>query len=116
MWSKYRRAYIDLVRQRYERVFELAVESLKKDNREYARKLATYILEMAKATRVRIPRRIKRSICKNCHTPLLPGLTARIRVRSQSRRFSYRVVTCLECRYMHRYPIPKPRQRVLSTS
>ncbi len=106
-WSKLRRAYIDLVRQRYERVFKLAVESLRRNDRGYARELASYMLEMARRTRVRIPRSMKRSICKNCHIPLIPGLTARVRLRSQSRRFKYRVVTCLECGYIHRYPMPR---------
>jgi len=96
--------YRDLVRQRYEIVFKLAVESLRKGDREYARKLCTYILEMARRTRVRIPRAIKRSICKNCHTPLIPGVTAIVRLRSQSRAFAYRVVRCTECGYIHRYP------------
>jgi ribonuclease P protein subunit RPR2 len=96
--------YRDLVRQRYEIVFKLAVESLRRGDKEYARKLCAYIKEMAERTRVRIPRTIKRSICENCHTPLIPGLTSTVRLRSQSRRFAYRVVRCMECGYIHRYP------------
>jgi len=105
--SRYRR-YVDLVRQRYEAVFKLAVESLKRGDGEYARRLCTYMLDMAKATRVRIPRSIKRSICRNCHTPLIPGVTGTVRLRSQSRRFSYRVVRCTVCGYIHRYPYRSP--------
>jgi ribonuclease P protein subunit RPR2 len=96
--------YRDLVRQRYEIVFKLAVESLRRGDKEYARKLCAYIKEMAERTRVRVPRAIKRSICKNCYIPLIPGLTSTIRLRSQSRRFAYRVVRCKECGYIHRYP------------
>jgi ribonuclease P protein subunit RPR2 len=95
--------YRDLVRQRYEIVFKLAVESLRRGDKEYARKLCTYIKEMAERTRVRIGP-LKRLICKNCHIPLIPGVTATIRLRSQSRRFAYRVVRCMECGYIHRYP------------
>jgi len=103
-WSKLRRAYVDLVRERYEIVFSMAVECARRGDYERARALASYILDMVKATRVRLPRSMKRSICKNCHLPLIPGVTSTIRFRSQSRRFAYKVVKCKACGFIHRYP------------
>lgn len=44
---------------------------------------------------------IKRTICKHCHTLLIPGITARVRVRR--RRERHIVVTCLECQTIKRY-------------
>lgn len=103
-WNKRRRAYVDLVRERYEIVFSRALEAAKLGDYDYARMLAKYMIEMVKATRVRMPRIMKRSICKNCYLPLIPGLTSTIRFRSQSRRFSYKVVKCKACGFIHRYP------------
>ncbi|MEM0497498.1 MAG: ribonuclease P Rpr2/Rpp21/SNM1 subunit [Acidilobaceae archaeon] len=101
--SKRKKIYIDIVRQRYNIIFNLALAEARKGNYERARMLCNYMKAMATRTRVRIPRELKRSICKNCNLPLIPGVTATIRFRSQSRRFSYRVIKCKACSYIHRY-------------
>ncbi|MDM7275220.1 MAG: ribonuclease P Rpr2/Rpp21/SNM1 subunit [Thermoprotei archaeon] len=101
--NRLKEKYRDLVKQRMSIAYRIAVDSVKKGDSEYAKKLGEYIREMSKRTRVRTPKPIKRSLCKNCNIPLIPGLTASIRVRSQSRKHRYIVVRCSACGYIHRY-------------
>lgn len=105
---KQRRAYRDLVLQRIRYLFRLAVKSAKAGDVEYSRKVVKHMLRLSQATRVRAPRRIKRSVCKRCLSPLLPGVTSTVRLRSQG-RFSYVVVRCRLCGWIKRYPY-KPRR------
>jgi ribonuclease P protein subunit RPR2 len=55
---------------------------------------------------VRIPVHLKRMTCKNCMGPLLPGLTSRSRIRS-----GRKIVTCLECGHVSRYPHTVNKQK-----
>jgi ribonuclease P protein subunit RPR2 len=95
--------YVDIVRQRMKILYTLAIASVKQGDIEYARKLGELIKRMHQETRVKIPIAIKRGLCKNCNVPLIPGVTARVRLRTQG-RFSYIVVKCLVCGWIHRYP------------
>ncbi|MFQ5711218.1 MAG: ribonuclease P protein component 4 [Candidatus Geothermarchaeales archaeon] len=56
-------------------------------------------------SRVRIPRDIKLFICKGCKRALIPGVTARFRVKS--RREKHLVITCLRCGHVYRKIIPE---------
>lgn len=114
--SRLREKYRDLVRQRISIVYSIAVDSVRKGEREYARRLGSYIREMSRRTRVRAPKPIKRSLCKNCNIPLIPGLTATIRARSQSRKHKYIVVKCSECGYIHRYVYKKEAEKTDSSA
>jgi len=100
--SKHSRLYTDIARQRIIRIYKLAVERARQGDVEYARRLGLYAWNLYKSTRVRIPRYIKRGICRRCGTPLIPGLTARVRLHSQG-GMSYVTVTCLYCGWMRRY-------------
>jgi ribonuclease P protein subunit RPR2 len=92
--------------QRYSYLYNLAHKEARAGNIEYAAQIGKYLKELAKKAGVRLPRRIKRSLCKNCGLPLIPGVTARVRIRSQG-CFSYKVVTCKRCGWIHRYPYKK---------
>ncbi|MEN3000162.1 MAG: ribonuclease P [Acidilobaceae archaeon] len=105
-----RRLLADLVRQRQEIVFDFALSELRRGNEERAREACKYLLELSMRTRVRPSRELKRRICKNCQLPLVPGLTASVRSRTQG-RFSYMVVRCLSCGYIHRYPYKRGKGR-----
>lgn len=56
--------------------------------------------------RVRLPRELKRKMCKRCCSYLVPGSNARVRLRG-----SYIVVTCLKCGNQMRYPYSKNEDR-----
>lgn len=98
-----RRILADLVVQRILILYNMALERARSGDYEQASRLGLLIKELSMRTRIRIPRSVKRGLCKNCSLPLIPGVTSRVRLRSQG-RFSYRVVTCSRCGWMHRYP------------
>lgn len=101
---KRRRRIEDLAVQRIERLFELA-EVETKDGRE--QRSQRYI-ELARAIgmryRVRIPKALNMRLCKRCHALLIPGKTARVRLRSE-----YMTTTCLRCGEQMRRPYKTPR-------
>jgi len=88
----------EMAHQRIRLLFELAEESFEKapllSNR--------YVLLAKKISmrhRIRMPRALKRRICKKCGVFLVPGSNSRIRIRDD------RVVTtCLECGMIVRIP------------
>lgn len=88
---------------------ELAVEAARRGDYEYARMLTILTRRITERTRVRPPREVKRLVCRNCGVPLIPGVTARVRLRGQG-GLSYVVVTCTVCGWLHRYPY-KTRRR-----
>ncbi|MEM1873448.1 MAG: ribonuclease P Rpr2/Rpp21/SNM1 subunit [Acidilobaceae archaeon] len=110
--SKVRRLLRDLVCQRAKIILSQAVEAARRGDYARARELGVYAVTLAMRAGVRLPRGLKRAICKNCRAPLIPGLTCTVRARSQSRRFSYLVVRCKLCGYIHRRPY-KRYQRAL---
>ncbi|TFF89217.1 MAG: ribonuclease P [Promethearchaeota archaeon] len=55
--------------------------------------------------KVRIPRNKKILICNNCKKLLIPGKTARVRVRHNKR--THVTITCLNCKNFKRYYVEK---------
>ncbi len=85
------------------RLINLSIDLARKGLVEDSRLVVSQALELSKSTRVRMPIHMKRLICKNCLAPLIPGVTARVRLRSQG-RFSYTVVSCRLCGWIRRIP------------
>ncbi|NOZ30729.1 MAG: ribonuclease P [Crenarchaeota archaeon] len=96
----------DLVRQRAEILYGIARDEARRGNLEYASRLGSLIKQLSQSTGVRLPRSLKRNLCKNCSLPLIPGVTATYRLRSQG-RFSYIVIKCVRCGWIHRRPYKK---------
>ncbi len=96
----------DLVYQRVKELFNLAILSIRNNNIEFARKYCKLIKKLSMRSRVRLPRKVKRMICKQCFIPLVPGLTCRVRIRSEGKN-SRIVITCLLCGWVHRYRIKR---------
>lgn len=95
------RAHIrDLARQRIERLFAFANQAVKSDP-GLANRYVELALRISMRTRVRIPRELKRSVCRECKAYLYPGITSRVRVRA--RRSPHVSVTCLNCGAVRRY-------------
>ncbi len=87
--------------ERVERLLEMAKETWNEDP-DRARRYVELARKIAMKGRVRLPRRLKRSFCKRCNAPLIPGETARVRLRTN--RMPHVSVTCLECGTVYRYP------------
>ncbi len=94
----------DIVVEDAERLLALAMDAAARGDLEYSSRLGGLVLRMAQANRVRLPRHIRLSICKNCHVALVPGVTLSVRTRRQGRRV-YLVRRCLACGYIHRLPL-----------
>ncbi|NJE07996.1 ribonuclease P protein component 4 [Thermococcus sp. M39] len=72
----------------------------------YDKELANRYVEIALAVqqkaKVRMPRKWKRRYCKRCHSFLVPGVNAQVRLRQK--RMPHIVIKCLECGHIMRYP------------
>lgn len=77
------------------------VLAINPENVEMSRFYASTLKSTAQKLVFKLDPSIKRTICKHCHTLLIPGITARVRVRR--RRERHIVVTCLECQTIKRY-------------
>ncbi|MFO8051001.1 MAG: ribonuclease P protein component 4 [Thermoplasmatota archaeon] len=85
--------------ERIETLYGLSFNMAKAGELALARRYLTLARKIGMRYTVRIPSRLKRSTCKRCRAPLLPDMTSRIRIRAGKK-----VVTCLECGNIMRYP------------
>ncbi len=89
----------DIAYQRAFLLYRLAVEEARRGNVDRARRLVEQALEILKRMRLRKPYVLRRMVCKNCLAPLIPGLTATVRLREGKI-----VVRCSLCGYIRRFP------------
>ncbi|MGC8961737.1 MAG: ribonuclease P protein component 4 [Candidatus Bathyarchaeia archaeon] len=94
----------ELARERFSKLLEMAHVTFSKDP-EMARRYVEIALNIAEKANLRPPPREKLRICKSCFTPMIPGVTGRIRIRPE--HGSKLVITCLECGHVRRIPISK---------
>jgi ribonuclease P protein subunit RPR2 len=96
-----------IARERIDLLLDLAAEKLRADptlSRRYVR-LARLIGMKAG---VRLDREAKMFVCRKCDTLLRPGLSARVRTRSE--RGTILVITCLNCGAIKRYPATREKR------
>jgi len=91
---------------RIETLYSLAFNMARSGELDLARRYLSLARRIGMRYTVRIPSRLKRSSCSVCGTPLIPNMTSRIRLRN-----GRRVVTCLECGHIARYPFT-PRKQI----
>lgn len=94
-----------IARERIEILFNLAQKEKDKKLRD---RYAELILKIAQKVRMKLPRKIKRRICKYCHAFLIPGVN--LRVRTWKGKVIYH---CLECKHYMRFPFLKEKLRIL---
>ena len=111
MTSRDRKLIRDIAKQRITRLFTLGEMEVRQGRIELARRYGELIYRIAAKAGVRIPRAIKRRICRKCKVILVPGLTMRVRIQSEGSRGSRVVVTCLKCGWIRRYYIKVSRSR-----
>jgi ribonuclease P protein subunit RPR2 len=96
---KHKKAWIrDMAAQRIQRLFNLAAESFEKDP-ELSKRYVFIARKIGMRHRVRIPKELKRRVCKECGTFLVPGANCMVRTRG-----CRIVTTCLECECHMRIP------------
>ncbi len=89
-------------------LYREAVEALRRGDVELARRLTREAEEVRRAARLRKPRFLRFGVCRNCGAPLVPGLSARVRLHP-GRRITRVSVTCLICGYVFRMHVRKRR-------
>jgi ribonuclease P protein subunit RPR2 len=94
----------DLALQRIERLFELAEAAAREEQEERSRRCLELARTIGMRYRVRIPKHLKARLCRRCHALLIPGKTARVRLRGE-----YLTTTCLSCGEHMRRPYKAPR-------
>lgn len=87
-----------IARERIKILFSLAQERSLEGDEELARRYVEHMVNLSKKYNVRIPRDMKRMYCKKCHTFLLPGKTAQVRLKKGKV-----VIKCLRCGAYKRY-------------
>ncbi|MDI6639784.1 MAG: ribonuclease P protein component 4 [Methanocellales archaeon] len=88
----------DMARQRIERLFELAGQEFD-GHPDRSNRYVQLARQIGMRHNVRIPKELKRRMCRHCHSYLVPGSNAQVRLRGM-----YVVVTCLICERQMRYP------------
>ncbi|MGB9827808.1 ribonuclease P [Thermosphaera chiliense] len=94
----------EIARERIVLLYKLAVEQARKGDYALARRYVEIMLKISAKARVKPPRYIRRGYCRSCKIPLIPGVTSRVRVRSDG-SVSRVVVSCLACGWMRRYVV-----------
>jgi len=102
--ARYRAFLRDLARQRISRLFNMAVERVRVGDFDLARRYIEIMLKLASKAGVKLPRRLKRSYCRKCFVPLIPGITLSVRIRSEGKG-SRIVYKCLLCGWIRRFLI-----------
>ncbi len=105
----YRKVIRDLAIQRTRILYGLAVKAAKEGNYERARRYIDIALRIIQKANVKKPIYLRRGICKNCHVPLIPGLTVRIRIRG-NRKYVIITKKCLLCGWVSRLPCPRKKK------
>ncbi|MCD6559112.1 ribonuclease P [Thermococci archaeon] len=88
----------EIARERIEILFTLAERVFPYD-KSLANRYVAIALGVQQKAKVKMPRKWKRRYCKKCHSFLVPGVNARVRLRE-----GHVVVKCLECGHIMRYP------------
>ena len=90
-----------IARERVETLFTLAERVFPYDEGLVNRYVEIALAVQQKA-KIRLPRKWKRRYCKRCHSFLVPGKNARVRLRSKP--YPHVVIKCLNCGHIMRYP------------
>ena len=87
-----------IAKERISILLELAQRRIKEGEEGLARRYIELAILLSKKYNVRIPKNLKHRICKKCHSFLIPGKNARVRLKRGKI-----VVTCLRCGHTKRY-------------
>lgn len=97
-----------IARERVDTLFTLAERVFPYD-RDLANRYVEIALAVQQKAKIKLPKSWKRRYCKRCHSFLVPGVNARVRLRS--RPYPHVVIKCLECGHIMRYPYLREQKR-----
>ena len=96
----------DLARERSLVLYVLAVRCLRDGRADRARDYVRRAVEILRRNRARRPAYYRRWVCERCLAPLVPGLTARVRLRG-TRSHVLIVKRCLLCGWISRTAVER---------
>ncbi len=96
-----------IARERIETLFTLA-ERVFPYEPELANRYVEIALAVQQKARIKLPRKWKRRYCKKCHSFLVPGVNARVRLRDKP--YPHVVIKCLNCGHIMRYPYVREKK------
>lgn len=96
----------DVARQRSLMLYSLAVQRLRENRVNMARIYIERGLKILARSRTRKPLYYRRWVCRKCRIPLVPGLTARVRIRS-TKVYMLVVKKCLVCGWINRTAVSR---------
>lgn len=88
----------EIARERVEILLKKAEQTFRKD-KVLSRRYVSLARKVAMRARYRLPREVKRGICKECDSLLKPGVNCTVRADSKTRAMVYRC----ECGSIRRY-------------
>jgi len=100
------RQTLETAMERVRILFRLADEAFPEDPAR-AQRYVDLARRIAMRTRLRLPRDLRRRVCRRCNALLVPGATSRTRVRQ--RREPHVATTCLRCGATARIPLRRRR-------
>jgi len=100
----------DLAIQRALILYSEAVKQLRLGNPDRARRYIELGLRLLAKAKARKPMPYRRWVCKNCGLPLVPGLSASVRLRGD-RKYVILVRRCVFCGWVSRLPMPRKKSR-----
>ena len=80
--------------ERIEKLFLLASDALRSGDTVMAKRYAGSMKRISEHYKVRLPNRIKVSICSGCGIPLIPGANCVVRVVQSKNYVSYKCIAC----------------------
>jgi ribonuclease P protein subunit RPR2 len=97
-----------IARERMDILFCLARETFPRD-RELARRYVSLARKIGMRYNVRLLKKDKILICKNCNSLLVPGVNSRVRTHA-----SRVIITCLDCSHVRRVPFVREMKSKLN--
>lgn len=98
----------EIARERSLILYSLAVQRAREGDYERARRYIARGRSILLRARARRPAHYRRWVCRRCLVPLIPGVTARVRVRG-TRSYILVVKRCLLCGWIQRTAASKRR-------
>jgi len=89
-----------IARERIEILLGLAKIEVRK-NLDRARRYVELARIIGKRYNVRLTKQQKRSFCKNCNIPLIPGFTMKTWLDPKTKT---KIIKCVKCNYIYRNP------------
>lgn len=110
MKKKKVKAVKDLAIQRALLLYRHAVTAVRQGNIELSKRYISIGKRLLEKTNTRKPLIYRRWVCKRCSAPLVPGLTARIRLRKNRKQIIV-TKTCLLCGWVMRTPCQRKQKK-----